>query len=533
MKKRYSLKKITQAFLLLAGTGSVYALPPDATPSITLFISGGGAQDPALEGLLSKLALAGTFDVYKDNQNPASPGARFSAYFFQTNNSKIPGISSGATPVNLLIYKRTYGSAGYGVVPLLSDDYQVQQLDIKAAGAVSPITSPDTFYRVSVSNLQNTRSDAGLTGVDIGLFTGINYPTAIGTDPAFPILDVSKASDKLVINAAGGLVYGVGVTLDLYKALQAAQIATGTLPADTKIGDYSKESSIPNLGRNFAASLIAGKIRTWDDVQVIDERPIATGANTGQKLGTLTSFATQAGVSAPSVNGKNLVAVANRNKGAAVGAAINAVLLNAPGTQNAFNPVTSPGNPTNGPIAAQLPGTSQVTSLLADWQAGGNTSTYNADSAKHWGVGIQSLDYNASGAIGKDPSAAYRYVRIDGAAPTLPNVANGTYPLWAESTFQWRNAANNGPSGDKLVILQKLAADLASPSVAASINQKIVQTFGPSGAFAVSTDPSITENAPFDASNPVVSYTHVNGGLLSGSIVPTFNSAKTGPVTLK
>ena len=531
MKARFNLTRLAGALTLLTGMQTASALPPTDNPNVTLFISGGGAQDPALDGFIEKLALPGTFDLYYDNQNTANPGARFRAYFFQTNNTKIPGLSSGGTPVNVLIYKRTYGAAGYGVVPVLDDSYQIDQLDIKAAGAVLPKTNGEAFYRVGVNTLQKTRSDAGLTGVGIELFNGINYPSAVGTDPAFPILDVTKAPDKLVIKSAGGLAYGLGVTLDLYKVLQAAQIATGTLPADTKIGDYSKESSIPTLGRNFAGSLIAGKIKTWDEVQVVDERPIAEGKSSGKVLGTLTSFASQAGVTPPA--GKNLVAVANRNKGAAVGAALSAVLLNAPGTANSFYPATSPGNPTNGPIVTQPPGTGQVDGVLTDWQNGGNASTYNSDAQKHWGLGQQSLDFNASGAVGKDPARPYRFIRIDGAAPTLANVANGTYPVWAESTIQWRKADRNGPTGDKLVILEKLATDIASPAIAAAVNQKIVTTFGPSGTFAVSTDPSISLNGPFDTQNPVVSYTHVNGGLLNGAVAPTYNNDKPGTVTFR
>lgn len=534
MKTSMRLNKLSAAVLLLTGAGGAYALPPTANPNITIFISGGGAQDPALDGYFEKLAKPGTFDLYYDNQNASNPGARFRAYFFTTNNTLIPGLSTGGTDVNVLIYKRTYGAAGYGVTPLLDDTYQVQQLDIKAAGAAAAPVNGEKYWRVATTNLQNTRSDAGVTGVGVELFYGINTPAAVGTDPAFPSVDISKAASKLTVKPSGGLLYGIGVTLDLYKTLQAAQIATGTLPADTTIGDYSKESSIPSLSRSFVASLIAGKIKTWDEVKVIDERPIAEGkATKGTDLGTLTSFAAQAGVTAPLKGGKNLVAVANRNKGAAVGAAINAKFLNAPGTANALNPATSPGNPNNGPIVTQPPGTNQVDGVLVDWQNGGNASTYNADGERHWGIGQQSLDFNASGAVGKDPAKPYRFIRIDGYAPSLQNVAAGQYSVWAESTIQWRKSEFSGPTGDKLVILEKFADDLGSPPIAAAVNAKLVTTYGPTGAFAVSSNPTIASNDPFDTSKPVVNYTHVNGGQLNGSIVPAYNSEKPGSVILK
>jgi hypothetical protein len=59
-------------------------------------------------------------------------------------------------------------------------------------------------------------------------------------DEEFPPLDVTKAAEKLDIRPIGGLTYGLAVTFDLYKVLQAAHKATGTLPSDTVIGDYSR-----------------------------------------------------------------------------------------------------------------------------------------------------------------------------------------------------------------------------------------------------------------------------------------------------
>lgn len=534
MKNLVNLKKLSAAVLLLAGARSATALTPDANPNITIYISGGAAQDIAVDGFIEALALPGTFDLYWDNNNPTNPGSRYRAYFFQTNNTRIPGLSTGATPINVLIYKRSYGAAGYGVVPLLADGYQVKQPDIKQAGAVQPKQTGEPYYRVTVTNLQNTISDAGITGIDPSLFYGINYPVAVAEDTPFPVVDVGKAGDKLTIVPVGGLIYGLGVTVDLYKVLQAAQKDTGTLSNDCVIGDYSQERCIPTLSRSFVASLISGKIRTWDEVRVVDERPIASGATKGNDLGSLTSFAAKAGVTAPLTNGKNLVAVANRNNGAAIGGAFSAKFLNAPGTANAFFPATAPGNPVNGPIVTQPPGAGQVESVLTDWQNGGNASRLNADGAPHWGIGQQSTDWNSSGAIGVEPRRPYRYIRIDGYAPSLQNVASGHYPAWTEQTIQWRNEANGGPTGDKLAILRKLADDVGSPAAAAAVNAKIVTTWGPTGLFALSSSSAIASNeTPFDLTKPVVNYTHTNGGVLNNSVVPVYNSNKPGTVTFK
>ncbi len=534
MNSSHKIKSLTAAILLATGVNDVFALPYTANVSAanTLYISGGAAQDVAFDGFVEALAIPGTFDVYYDGLS-GTAGSKYRAYFFQSTSNLIPGLSGGGQPVNILIYKRSYGAAGYGVVPLLSNDYQVKQPDIRKAGVVAATKQgSEKYWRfdASAANLVGTISDAGISGLNPELYYGINEPTAVVEDEEFPPLDVTKAAEKLDIRPIGGLTYGLAVTLDLYKVLQAAQKATGTLPSDTVIGDYSKESSIPTLSRNFVASLITGKIKKWDDIEVIDDRGFANGDTAGTSKGKLTDFATVAGVNPPS---STIVALANRNKGAAIGAAFNAFFLNSPGTQNANNPATSPGDAINGPKVIQAPGAGQVDDALDAWQKG-TAGSYTSAGGTLWGIGQQSIDRNTSGAIGTNPTKyQHRYVRIDGYAGTLPNVASGNYPLWTEQTIQWRLPENNGPTGDKLAILEKLATDIASPSAARAVNAKTVNTFGPTGVFAVSTNPAITSNAPFNTNAPVVNYTYLNAGKVNNAIVPAFNAANPGSITFK
>ncbi|HMW72927.1 MAG TPA: hypothetical protein PKD17_13970, partial [Cellvibrionaceae bacterium] len=118
--------------------------------------------------------------------------------------------------------------------------------------------------------------------------------------------------------------------------------------------------------------------------------------------------------------------------------------------------------------------------------------------ANAWGVGILSLERSSS---------KYRFVKIDGALPTLKNVANNTYGEWYTSTIQWRAAsAPNAPTGDKLKVLELIRNDASSPAILAQINASFTQswTTGPGevGLVALPYKSSVT-NKVFSVANPV------------------------------
>ncbi len=528
MKFRNKMNKVAVAIGFAAGAQSAFALPP-TTPlpdsGHTIFLAGGAAQDPALDQLIKdNLALPGSFDVYYDSGTPN--GAKYRAYFFTTDSSKVTGLSG---QVNVLIYKRSNGGAGYGVIPLIQDPPPtVKQLNFTPAGSTT-FDAVNNRYLVSATQT-NQYADAGITGVNPKLLSGGNYPQPSGTGigDVFSTTEnvAAEVDQRLSVTPAGGLAYGLAVTLDLYKVLQAAQKYSGTLPSTTPIGSYASPSHIPTLTRQFVGSLLAGKIKTWDQVKVFNS------AGIGQ---TLPQIAAANGIALPTqVTAKSPVSVGNRNKGAAVGAAFSAVFLNYPGTANAFPPAAQPAllNANATPYVTQAPGASQQEQVLLDWQNGTNLSGLNPNNNKRWGVAQQSTDWNPSYA--KD----YRYVRIDGYSPTLPNIHTGGYPVWSEQTLQWRKAYTGqgavfqglvpAVGGDKLLILQKLAAVIGSPTAAAAVNAKLGSVIGSTGLFGVSTDSSVTSlSAAFSSSTPVIPYTHVNG-VLNDAILPVINGAKLG-----
>ncbi|MBS1212814.1 MAG: uncharacterized protein H6R26_1431, partial [Proteobacteria bacterium] len=141
---------------------------------------------------------------------------------------------------------------------------------------------------------------------------------------------------------------------------------------------------------------------------------------------------------------------------------------------------------------------------------------------KAWAIGVQSTEKNV------DLSKGYRFVKIDGAAPTLEQTYAGHYMDFAEVTYQWRKAAFNGPTGDLLKIIQKIASDAGKPSIIAANNAKFKHAFGDGGYLAVSKSGfPVPANGIFDATNPVTPYTHAPGSLsLNNCRAPVIDNKK-------
>ena len=544
-----TLNKLSLAVALLSGTQASQALTPwaDGAPPAanTIYVSGGAAADLAYAQVVNDvLAVPGSLHVFGDATTASSTnfGARWLVYYF--TGSAATGPLAGQ-PIALV--KRSLGAAGYGVIPVIRN-IPIEELDISTLAApgsgnttvfVEPTTTPQTIptarknFRVVVTAanagtlLPRKVSDAGILGIDAQLLTKPNtknypkeVPVVAGAADVFPT-DVKGLEGKVPLST-GGLAYGVGITTDLYNVLQAAQKRSGQLPAATVIGEYQKEARIPSLPSNVIGSLIAGKIKFWDEVKIVDNQ--AGSPTLGQALSlTHPSILADAGVSLPTTNAEGKVPVAwgNRNAGAAIGAVAYATFLNYPGTKSSFGPPLTPTNnlfdATSAPIIKDPGGSTATGQLLNDWNQGTNASGLNSTAPaagpapKRWGGALNDGTRNTSGTIGVTPEAAgkqsWRYVRIDGYLPKIENIASGGYPLWAEGEL----LLNTNDTG-KLAVLNALANGLASPATAANVNTSIVHTWGTNGVFALTKNTAFTTDIPFNPANPVVGFTHNNSG---------------------
>lgn len=557
MNHSNKLKTLAVAVALLSGAQSAQAITPWANPApdLKVYTSGGAAQDKAYaSAVINVLAEPGTVDTFEDD-NAGTIGARFAGYYFIGRSTAGPGGVPAALPAGLAgakIYleKRSLGAAGYGVVPL-AGNIALNHLDIFLSPTLTGVvgsgsssawvangagkwkaaitTANANATQSSWSNyLINTPSDGGFIGVDAESLlqpNTQNYPAPVkevSTNAATaPWPATYKIKDLSAIRIpTGGLVYGVGVTLDLYKALQIAQSLTGQLPADaatTKLGEYTDPKYIPSLSRNFLGALLSGQIKSWNDVKFTD---VAT--STTYALSDVAKASASGGLNytalAPT---KYTVGVGRRNTGAAIGAVGYAKLLNYPFTASSFAPASDTpalSKATAEPYVASPGGAGATDNLLKDWQAGTNVSALNySATGKLWGFALHSGDRNGA-AANATPAQNWRYIRIDGYTGTIENVASGNYPYWAEGEVLVQpNIATN-----KINLLTAFGNALHSSAVAADINPSLVQPYGQSGIFATSRTDNVDTslNVPFDVANPIVNLTHYNGTSTHLGIVP-------------
>ncbi len=556
MKK---LNTLAVTVALLIGSQSANALTPwaNSAPNIIVRVSGSVAVNNVYTQIVTNtLAAPNTVDTFNDvDPVTGSVGSRWTAHYFTGNAN----LGSGLAGQKILLVRRTAGGAGYGVIPLLGG-VALEHLNIVGKPATVWVANGANSWKQTISRtnartyLSKVISDGGFIAVDpdILLKPGTeNYPDQQNElisgvpEPVWP-LNYTKVpttgAAAFTVVPTGGLVYGVAVTLDLYKVLQAAQIRAGSLPGSTVIGSYA-EANMPNLNRTVLASLLAGKIGAWDQIKIVDKTD-----NNAVKTLLDSDILRDAGVSAPykeSTTGSDLtpVALGLRNSGAATSVIAYSVFLNYPGTKNAFGPARKTADNTveedaSRPIVKLPIIISDTGTLLKDWQNGTNILGFNnvvdgAGYAKRWGIALNTADKNnavTTAGTGGDP---WRYIRIDGYAPTLENVAAGVYSYWAEGAVLYRNTRASDPQWSlKVRLMRTLADGLGSPVAAgASIT---TQAWGKTGPFSTTADRrGFTAGIPFNSSSPVAPFSHKNGGAVHTEIVPVADADATGGLTIQ
>lgn len=188
--------------------------------------------------------------------------------------------------------------------------------------------------------------------------------------------------------------------------------------------------------------------------------------------------------------------ICNRVNGSGAKAQFSAIFLNYPCIVNGRTAISEPGNPLAGPVVANNSGSSDMGKCLDDFNGGTNNSGKNTSLTKRWAIGLQSTENNVSMAQN------YRFIRINGYAPTIQSVAAGDYEDYAEGSFQYRTDI----PASKQTIFQYMAAQFITPGDMANLNLSYVHRWGQGGWLAVPktfTNPS----NPFDLLNPVNSST--------------------------
>ncbi len=463
--------RIAIAAVASLAAGSAWAHAPSVTPDIEIWMSGASAQDKGLGFLFSDLCQAGTLDTYFDVSNPAKPGKAHRAFFCTIDPAKVPGLTAAGGAPKVLFHKRSAGGSGMGVAPV-ADEQAIEHMRINNGNCTD---QGGGTWHCTISNPGDTElkvSDAGISDVEPALFVGPNVPA--GANP----VGASQLA-RLDSFGAAGLVFGVPVSTNLRNALQAAQGLT--------VG-AEDEANMPSLSKREVTSLFSGNMKKWDEFFVNGVSLPVAAAN--------------AGVTPPT---DTKVHICRRVPGSGTQAQFNAVFMNAPCTAGA-PAATTTSNFFFGPVTTLNSGSGDMTLCLdsATKDANGNIGAAN----NYWAVGIQSTEKK---------SAGFRFVKIDGVAPTIQNAANGSYEDWVEQSIQWRKAPrnfNDPNSADVLKILQTVRDNAASPASVAALNTKFVFPWGQGGFLALATNGHApSPNGVFDINNPVTPYSRSANGL--------------------
>lgn len=480
----------------LAG-GNAHALTPGAAVDMSFRLSGASAQSGSLKTLIAdefckqNPSAAERIDIY----NTPSDGYWAVSCVLDGN---APGLASlGGNKV--LFTKRNAGGSGWGVQPIETGT-AIAHMDVLEAFNAGSCNSPTSlgtnkFERTCTLDRTNETSQTDPGDPDDGLVWAVadagtsDVEPALFVPPNVPAGFLPFEGPIANVRASGGLVFGIPVTTNLRDALQAAQGLT--------VG-AEDEANMPSLSRQQVATLFTAQMPNWEIMRV-------PGAGVGDMDGdgqpnTLVDVALNAGITTTAdVGGKRRVHICRRVNGSGTQAQFNAKFLNKPCADEASGPAADSSDfeptPALRTIVWENSGSGDLTDCLNDRFAEGR-----------FAAGIQSLEKNAD--LGDD----FRFVKIEGAAPTWENVIDGSYFDWAEVTMQWQTL-----NPDKTALIEAVVDNVATAATVTALAQ--THPFGKSGFLALA---SSTANTPeldgsFNDANPVTPYSHAVAGSSSST----------------
>ena len=511
--------------VMMMGTANA-ALPTIDPDTTEVYLSGASASLDFIKKLITSSAVPAQ-DRICDAAQPIwtfqdTIDAKTQHAFYCTKasgNSKLANAKS-----HLLIYKRSEGGSAMGVNPLVNNE-GMSFLRVKGNPSCAQVGTSTTVNCGYDKTLQDATkfngpvaADFGMSDVDPVQFTGENTPDGFSAVTAD---DVSK----LTVQGASVVVFGQPVTISLYKALQAAQKFTGKIASTCAIGDRANQACMPSLTSAQIASLHAGSWASWNSLKV---------GTTGKGLATWVAENSDPAISAlaPAVSD---VHVCRRVNGSGTQAQSNLVFLNYPCANASSATLAAHDFGTNEgdgfPLIHELSASGGVDACLNELNTGvdtaGNDDFDNTAYAggTRWAVGIQSLEKGMSST--GVANSNYEFVKVDGVAPTLANVVNGSYKDWVENTFQFNSDKyNNQMTPDVKSVVDAVIYSSALPEVMAALNSGFVHGFGTGSFLAVPTLFAPEANGALNTARPVSPYSRATASAsVENCRVPTIYSS--------
>lgn len=424
MKLNLPVKAAVTAAMLASSVGSAFAV----TPAPDHFLRVGGAT--ATNGVLFDLFLtasvglcASSVDVYTSTDGADVQTIKNGAQTQVTctpktfSNPAYTALNSGSTAPNPAIgyNKESTGGSGNGT-------------GVLASGGTLPFltaSAPTCSGSVAVG------AAGGLLGYT--LHTGCTA-AATGVSPEVGIADVEGrllgyTGSALTAKPLLDVVFGVPVSIPLYRALQTAQ----GLPTDDSCG------SAPSLTRGQIAALYTGVAPTSGVFSGLPAKQMhicRRGTSSGTQAGAQAYFLSQ-GCSADVL---------------------------------AFAPPDSAGQLTNGVTWASTAGVSQTVfagSGGGEVQACLTAFSDNPDTENNFAIGVLSTE-NSPLTTTNAARNKYRFIRVENALPTLQGTANGGYQYFTSNVLNVSNNIAYSPAETAIYTYWSNAA--GDPAVVSPLN---------------------------------------------------------------
>jgi hypothetical protein len=446
--------------------------------TLDLFVAGSSAQDNGLQRLFRLVCESNTLDVYR------ADGVRLLFCRTKSGPMALPGTAAGQ---KVALHKSSIGGSGGGVGPLIERtpvnflnvlDTRAQfdkrcppekRLRHAAEGALIAYTE----YECSNPTPQHEIPDAGISDVEPRFFLNLYHLAP-------------EAVDVLSVHNANAFIFGVPVNLTLRDALQAARFPKDDdcnpasahyaelikTKSDTRVKRGESEACMPSLSRAQLAGIFAGVVTDWG--QIVNQQGYAL-AGKNSRSGQITS---PPGVRPPN---DDRVYVCRRVPTSGTQAAYEMFFLNQRCTAGVPPFVEAGTNVFQGSV------TGDVTACLTQ-----------LDQRNVWAVGILTTENVESV---KDDR--WRFIKMDGVAPTLLNTFNGRWPFFVEQSYQWRNERSDQPlQGPKLALMAQIGLQLGNPAIIRDLNRGFRHVWGSAGIMALSTAGMNTPPRPFPG-NPI------------------------------
>ena len=488
-----SIKAILGVAALTAASSALAIDPASVPRTSTLYISGATATNDALVqlALLSAGGLcdasAGTIDVFVDTAGAAIATDQNDQVMIACTSTASQ--FTGATDIVLL--KESNGGSSRGTVQVALSQA------IPFLSKTAP-TCSTTGVVVNEAGLEQYTLSSGCTGVE-----NIVPDAGIADVEAQLFLDSSQAVvDGLTATSLLQVIFAPVVTENLYRELQDAQ---GLALDDT-------EANVPSLTLGQLHALYSGAITQWNQLQVDG----AAGAGP--------DFISGGNVTSPT---SPFVLHCRRGNDSGTQAGFASFFLNerCNATVPAFIPPT------------QTFTTQDCEAEGCDWDpvefgnevvfaADGSSDVRNCMDARNdagfLAIGVLSTNTTIPAETIIDPATGetadtatdYRFIGINGGAPTLSSIANGAYPFVTENVLNVRSSG--GPTGNTANIVTFITSQFGQPSIISGLLEVGVAG-GDTGVLAIANGTTIVPNAPpvtpaAMLTNPVSSLSRSVGG---------------------